>query len=194
MAVNQRSDAAWARRPDVRIGAVVAIAVAVAFVVWLIVRNNDSGSWSKPGTTTVQEIAPVGASESRLRSLSVDVGRPVYWLGPRSNNTYELSRTAQDRIYVRYLPHDAAVGTKLEYPFVGTYPVRGAYKVLKSLAKTSGETSFTTPKNGIAVYSDSHPTNVYVAFPDSDVQIEVFDPSAGRAREVVASGRVVPVG
>jgi hypothetical protein len=31
MAVNERSHAAWARRPDVRIGAVVAVAIAAAF-------------------------------------------------------------------------------------------------------------------------------------------------------------------
>ena len=37
MAVNERSVGPWARRPDVRIGAVLAVAVAVAFVVWLVV-------------------------------------------------------------------------------------------------------------------------------------------------------------
>jgi hypothetical protein len=56
------------------------------------------------------------------------------------------------------------------------YPVDNAYDVLKELAKTSGESSFTAPKNGFAVYSTEHPTNVYLAYPGSDVQIEVYDP------------------
>jgi hypothetical protein len=43
---------------------------------------------------------------------------------------------------------------------------------------------------GIAFYARSHPTNVYVAFPDSTVQVEVYDPSAALARKVVLAGNI----
>ena len=49
------------------------------------------------------------------------------------------------------------------------------------------------PGGGIGVYSSSQPTNVYVAYPGSNLQIEVFDPSAKRAQQLVASGQVTPV-
>jgi hypothetical protein len=189
MAVNQRSLGSWARRPEVRIGAVVAVAILVAFVVWLLVRGGGS---SQPHATAIPAVA---ASSDRLRALSVEAGRPIYWLGPQNNHTYELTRTSQDRIYVRYLPKGTQVGTSsASYPLVGTYPVDNAYNVLKSLANGSGESSFTAPKGGFAVYSASKPTNVYLAYPGTNVQIEVFDPSPTRARELVASGQVVPVG
>lgn len=192
MAVNQRSLAPWARRPDVRIGAVVAVAIAVALLVWLVVRGGDSGGSS--GAPHVAAIPPVAAGEGRLRDLSVEVGRPVYWLGPLKDRTYELTRTTLDRIYVRYLPQGTPVGTtEAKYPLVGTYPVDNAYGVLKTLATKAGESSFTAPKGGFAVYSSSRPTNIYLAYPGSNVQIEVFDPSAERARELITSGRVVPV-
>jgi hypothetical protein len=195
MAVNERSSAPWARRPDVRIGAVVAVAIAVAFLVWLLVRGGDSNSSSTGQTQTVSAIAPVAASPDRLRELSVEVGRPIYWAGPISNTTYELTRTSQDRIFVRYLPQGVPVGTKqANYTIVGTYPVANAYGVLKTLAKKDGETSFTAPHDGIAVYEKSRSTNVYLAYPGSNVQIEVFDPSAERARALITSGQVVPVG
>jgi hypothetical protein len=194
MAVNERSTAPWARRPDVRIGAVVAVAIAVAFVVWLLVRGGDSSSSSTGQTQTVPAIAPVAASPDRLRSLSVEVGRPIYWAGPQEDTTYELTRTSQDRIYVRYLPQGVSVGTKqADYTIVGTYPVSNAYGVLQSLAKKQGESSFTAPRGGIAVYDTSRSTNVYLAYPGSNVQIEVFDPSAKRARELITSGQVGPV-
>jgi hypothetical protein len=194
MAVSERSLAPWARRRDVRIGAVVAVAIAAAFVVWLFVRGGDSNSGSPAGTQTVSAIAPVAASQDRLRQLSVDIGRPIYWAGPRSDDTYELTRTIQDRIYIRYLPSGVRVGTKqADYTIVGTYPVSNAYNVLKGLAKTSGHTSFSAPDSGFAVYSTSQPTNVYLAFPGSNVQIEVFDPSADRARSLITSGQVGPV-
>lgn len=172
----------------------MAIAVAVAFVVWLLVRGNDSNGGSTTQATTVQAIAPVAASPSRLRALSVDIGRPIYWVGPAANTTYELTRTAQDRIYVRYLPQGVPVGTrKASYTIVGTYPVQDAHGVLGQLAKKTGERSFAAPNNGLAVYSVGSPTNVYLAFPGSDEQIEVFDPSPAAARALVSSGRVTPV-
>jgi hypothetical protein len=191
--VNQRTVSPWARRPDVRIGAVVAIAALVAFLVWLLVIRDDSGSGS-PSQPSATPIAPVAATPGRLRDLSVEVGRPIYWLGPQVNTVYELQRTSQDRIYVRYLPPNASVGTKqAAYALVGTYPVQNAYSVLKGLAKSSDEATFTAPHGAIAVYSNSRPTNIYLAYPGSDVQIEVYDPDAARARSLVTSGRVVPV-
>jgi hypothetical protein len=192
MAVNQRSYGPWARRPDIRIGAVVAIAVAAALVVWLVVRGGDSnGSAEAP---RVAAIPAVAATPERLRELSVEAGRPIYWLGPQEDRTYELTRTANDRIYVRYLPQGTSVGTtEATYPLVGTYPVENAYDVLKQLATTAGESSFTAPKDGFAVYSTENPTNIYLAYPGSDVQIEVYDPSAEHARELITSGQVVPV-
>ena len=50
------------------------------------------------------------------------------------------------------------------------------------------------PGGGIAVYSTSAPTNVHVAFPGQNVEIEVFDPSARKALRMVKTGRVAPVG
>jgi hypothetical protein len=194
VAVNERSAVPWARRPDVRVGAVVAVAIAVGFVVWLAVRNNNSNSAGTAQTQTVQAIAPVAATPERLRALSVDIGRPIYWVGPVANTTYELRRTSQDQIYVRYLPQGVPVGTgRASYTIVGTYPVQDAHGVLEELASKSGESSFTAPRGGLAVYSTSRPTNVYLAFPGSNEQIEVYDPSAAHARELITSGQVTPV-
>jgi hypothetical protein len=190
--VNQRTRSAWARRPDVRIGAVIAVAGLVAFVVWLLVRGGGSDSSGQP---SAEPITPKAASSSEIRDLSVETGRPIYWLGPEDDKVYELQRTSQDRIYVRYLPPDVSVGTKSAgYQLVGTYPVDSAYSVLKSLAKADGEVSFNAPRGAVAVYSQSRPTNIYLAYPGSNVQIEVYDPSPAQARSLVASGRVVPVG
>ena len=191
--MNERTAVPWARRPEVRIGTVVAIAIAVAFLVWLLVKGGDSDS---PGAQTIDvpAIEPVAATPERLRELSVEAGHPVYWVGPRQGATYELTRTSDDRIFVRYLPKGVDVGSqRATFTIVGTYPFPDAYAGLQDLAKKKDEVSLTTPKGGLAVYSTSRPTNVYLAFPGSDSQIEVFDPSASRARELVTSGRVAPV-
>ena len=191
-------DKGWARLSSVRIGAVVAIALAAVFVVWLLVRADDDDSSSAPTTrqtATVTEIGPVASTPAALRALAKETEHPVYWIGPRRRRTYELTRTSDGRIYIRYLPPGAEVGNKrAEYTIVGTYPVPDAHGVLKKLAKKVGEKSVSAPDGGFAVYSMDKPTNVYLAYPDSDVQIEVFDPSARRALRLVTSGRVTPVG
>jgi len=193
MAVNQRSVPPWARNPQVRIGAVVAVAVLIGFVVWLLVRGGGNGSGAD-STATGPAIGPVAATQDRLHSLSNDEGHPIYWAGSKANTTYELTRTSSGRIFIRYLPKGVPVGVdKADYTIVGTYPVSNATGVLQGLAKKSGEQELSAPGGGIAVYSTSRPTNVYVAYPGSNLQIEVFDPSADRARRIVTSGQVEPV-
>jgi len=193
VAVNQRSVPPWARNPQVRIGAVVAVAQLIGIVVWLLVRGDGNGSGTD-STATGPAVGPVAATQERLRSLSIDEGHPIYWAGTKANTTYELTRTSSGRIFIRYLPKGVPVGVdKADYTIVGTYPVPNATGVLEGLAKKSGEQQLSVPGGGIAVYSTSQPTNVYVAYPGSNLQIEVFDPSADRAQRIVTSGQVVPV-
>ena len=190
VSANAHSVSPWSRR-DVQIGAVVAIVLALAFVIWLIVRGGGGGS-SSAKTSTLPAAAPKAATVQELRALAVSAGHPIYWAGPESGRVYELSVTSSGRIYVRYLPHGVSIGNKGEYTFVGTYPFPNAYQALKTLAK-KGDVSFTVPGNGLAVYSSSTPTNVYVAFPGTNEEIEVYDPSPKHARALIAAGQIAPV-
>lgn len=180
-----------------QIGAVIAVALAIAFVVWLLVRggsgNSSPATTALAQTTTVQAVAPKAASQDELRALAVQLGHPIYWVGSQSGSTYELTVTSSGRIFVRYLPQGVQPGSKqAKYTFVGTYPFSHPYQALQGLAK-QGDVSFSVPGGGLAVFSASTPTNIYVAFPHSNSEIEVFDPSATRARSLVASGQVQPV-
>ena len=46
---------------------------------------------------------------------------------------------------------------------------------------------------GFAFYKTSSPSNVHIAYPGQDVQVEVYDPSATRAHAIVASGALAPI-
>ena len=86
-----------------------------------------------------------------------------------------------------------AVGIReAEFTIVGTYPVADAYGVQQSLAKKSGESSFSAPRKGLAVYSTSHPTNVYFAYPDSERADRGVRPVGGPGPELISSGGVGP--
>jgi hypothetical protein len=192
MTVEHRPIPPRARRQEVRVGAVVAVALAIGLVVWLVAIRGGGGSSSKAKSSAT--IAPTAASPDRLRSLAKDVGHPIYWIGPAANTTYELTKTPSGRIYVRYLTNGVTVGSKSpSYTFIGTYPFPDAYKALQGLAKESTDKSFSAPADGLAVYAKNVPTNIYLAYPGSNVQIEVYDPSPSHARSLIREGRVAPV-
>ena len=62
--MQERTGGGVSRLPRVRIGAAIAVAIAIAFVAWLLVRNNDDSS-SSSGTT--RSLGPVAASQDRIR-------------------------------------------------------------------------------------------------------------------------------
>ena len=95
---------------------------------------------------TAQPIGPTAATPAALRSVSAKDKRPIYWVGPRLGQTYELTRTAGGRVYVRYLPPGAKIGNRrADYTIVGTYPTPNALNVLQDLAKQPGEKSVPAP-------------------------------------------------
>jgi hypothetical protein len=204
LTVTDGMTSAWRnRQAPIRIGAVVALALAVAFVVWLLVRGDDS-STSAPTTstvstrptTTVPKVRETvkAATPQSLRALARASGHPIYWAGAKRHVRYELTRTTDGRVYIRYLPRGVPIGDRHSaYLIVATYPVQDAYKAVRTAAKESGAVTFHLPRGGLAVYNQSASTNVYFTYPGSKLQVEVFDPTPGRARKLVRSGAIRPI-
>jgi hypothetical protein len=137
--------------------------------------------------------SPKAATLRRLRQVDAAADKAVYWVGPRSGETYELTETNDGKVYVRYLPRGAGVGDPKPHTTVGTYPFQNPVPAVKAIGKDTGGRTFSVAGGGVAAVDGKHPTSVYVAFPGVDFQIEVFDPSAARAQQLVSSGRVVSV-
>jgi len=181
-----------AREPGlrrVRVGAVIAIALVVAFGAWLIFRGG--GDDDPPAQSPESSASTV----EQLRALPGQTGHQVYWAGSPAGFTYELTQTTDGNVYIRYLPANVPVGTERpDYLTVGTYPRQKALAELRGLARRRGSVSFEAPRGGLAVFSRDRPSSIYVAFPRQDVQVEVYDPAAQRARKLVLSGQIRPIG
>ena len=170
----------------VRLGAVVAVALAVGLGAWLLVRDDDS---------TPERAEPVATTVADLQRLDEQSGHPVYWVGPQPGTKYEVTRTSNGNVYIRYLTQAAAIGDERpNYLTVGSYPFNGAYATLRKSARQEGTKSGTLPNGGIYIVSRERPNSVYAAYRGTDLQIEVFSPSASQARQLVASGKIRPVG
>jgi hypothetical protein len=178
----------FARMPKILIAAALALAILVAVVVWLLVRGDDGSS--RPRRAPAQ-----AASIRALNAFASSVGHPVYWAGSQPRFTYELSRTKDGRIYIRYLPPGVKLGDRRpNYLTVGTYPQRRAFATLHATAKKQKARTIPLTGGGLAFQDKNRPTSVYLAYPGLEYQIEVFDPTPARARKLVASEQIKPMG
>ena len=170
-----------------RLAAAVVLVAVVGLVTWLLL----GGDGDEPASAG----APQAAGVEQLRDLSASVGHDVYWAGdPGSGVELELTHQVDGRIYVRYLTGGAEVGDeRSRFTTVGTYPVPAALAALRKEAKQPAAITRELPAGGLAYLDADRPTSVYLAWPGSDYEVEVFDPSPKRALDLVLAGEVAPI-
>jgi hypothetical protein len=180
----------------VRPSAIAAIAIAVVIVVYLLASGGGNSSSTTTTTSTegtnaakTVEVVP----ESGLLTALKGVGYPVYWAGPRLGVEYEVQRLP-GRTYVRYLPKGEEAESKKPYLTVGSYEEANALAGIKNLGQKPGAILVKIAGGGSAYAEGTQATSAYMAFPGVDVQIEVYEPQAGKALDLIRSGAIVPVG
>jgi Dolichyl-phosphate-mannose-protein mannosyltransferase len=137
----------------------------------------------------LQRGAPSTVAPDELARAAATLGHAVYWAGPRANHAYELTIGTNGNAFVRYLPPGVAAGDSQAYLTVASYPLRDAFAV--TLAAASGPNAERVPVDGaVAFVNELRPTSVFLAYPGSDVQVEVSHPRPGEARALVSSGAI----
>jgi hypothetical protein len=183
------------RDRNIRTGAVIAVAVAAAFLVWLLfIQGDDSSSGGKGGQGAAALGKPVILSEGGLKALSGTIGQPIYWAGERPGTHLEVTQQKNGNVLVRYLPTDVDAGEPAQkWLTIGTYPFSDAYGGLQVVAKRPGAQTAETPSGGLVVTNESTPTSVYVAYPDVDFEIEIYSPNPDEALSVAKSDALQPI-
>jgi hypothetical protein len=169
-----------------RIGALVVIAAVIGVVVWLAVGNGNDSSPSR-------EANAVAISPSGLSTLAGALKQSIYWVGPASDVKYEITRPASGRILLGYLPSNLDVGDRTPHLTVGTYPITNAYAVTQRAARQPDTVKINVGGGAVAFYNKKFPLHAFISYPGSSYQIEVYDPSPRKARQLVRSGAVKPV-
>jgi hypothetical protein len=165
------------------IGAVVILVLLV-----LLLTGAFGGREEASSSGGSREVSP-----SELREFAGTGGRTVYWAGDLPGRRLELSE-AKNNIWVRYLTGDAVVGDgRPAFTTIGTYPFNSSLREVRRRSKAKGMDSRPAPDGGLATWSVKRPNSVYLAYPDSNVLVEVYDPDAERARQFALSGDVGPI-
>ncbi len=172
-----------------RPGAVIAVAVAAGFLVWLLFISGDDDE-RRQGRGS----GAVASSESELATLQDRLGHPVYWLGEREGEQLELTETSDGKVYVRYLDEGAEIGEPTLALTVGTYPFKNPYNALQVVSERPGAIVDETDDGALVVSNESTPDSVYLAYPDGEVQVEIYSPDAEQALDLATSGAVRPIG
>jgi hypothetical protein len=179
----------------IRPTAAIAVAIAVGLLVWLLlIKGGGDDSSSEGDQTSSQPKAVAVVSESNLLGALEGTGYPIYWAGPRAEVEYEVSRPSSDRTFIRYLPKGEKAGSEKPFLTVGSYRQSDALAEIQKLGQKPGAVLVKAAGGGSAYAEGPDATSAYLAFPGVDTQIEVFDPEAGEALDLIRSGAIVPVG
>jgi hypothetical protein len=169
----------------------VGIVLSVAIVVVAVILVTQSGGSSKAEGDSTARILDV----DEVLELANSLGHPIYWAGSIPGDQLEVTQAAGDNVYLRYLPEGVEAGSpNSSFLTIGTYPVPNAQEALARAASKAGSTLSHVAGGGLAFVNPEKSTSVYLAYSESDLQLEVYDPAPGAALGLVHSGKIRPVG
>jgi len=184
------------RRKLLRWG-VVGLAVVVALVAWIATRDggDDASSESTPAAAA-EAVPPRIVDADELGEVSAELDQPVYWAGPIEGRELQLTELGgSGGVQIAYVPEGTEAGKgKPGVLTIGSYPLPDPEAAVQGFAERKGSTVREASDGREVVSSAEAPSSVYFAAADNSVQVEVYDPSAGKAMALALSGKVEPAG
>lgn len=171
---------------------IVAILMIVAFLAgsgltYAVTANSEPVVMASTSTFSDITAGKVALSEKELISAVAELGVDVYWAGPVDGAKYTLSVPVEGQAYVRYLPNGEGINdTAANYVVIATYVTPDAFASTQAAGNQTNGVTFINAQGAAVFYSKETPTNVYVAYPNIDFQIEVFSPIAKTALDIAS--------
>lgn len=164
---------------------VLSVALIAAVVVWLVGDDDSSPAAAEPDVVAAKQLSEFAAEDDK----------PVYWLGERPNESYELTEAPSGRVYVRYLTGDAEAGDeRADFVTVATYPDGDGIAALHRAAREEeGAELGRTDDGAVLLIDPTSPNNAHLAYPGPNLQIEVYSPVPGQALRLASRGAVQPI-
>jgi hypothetical protein len=165
---------------------VLSVALIAAVGIWIF-RDDDSSSSTAAG--------PEAVTVSELSGFAAEQGMPVYWLGERGDETYELTDSSSGRVYIRYLPEGTDAGDqRANFVTVATYPSEdGVAELRKAARDEAGAKLGKTDDGAVLLIDPASPNNAHLAYRGANLQVEIYSPVPGEALRLAARGAVRPV-
>lgn len=160
------------------------------------ITSKSSTASPAAATSTFTEViaGKVALTEPELIAAVKQLGVDVYWAGPVKDAKYTLAVPADGQAYVRYLPNGQGIeDTKPNFVVIATYTTTDAFTATQAAGNTTNGMTFVNTEGAAVYYNKDTPTNVYVAYPNLNYQIEVFHPIATTALEIASKAGALRV-
>ena len=175
----------------VRLGLLALVVIALLVFGAIKIFGDDDGNGGGGGDSE----GPVGLTAGQLIDTADSLDHTAYWLGQMPGvDQYELTSTADGRIYVRYLTEGADAGDpRASFLSVGTYAIPDALKALNT-AEQAGGTKGISKAPGKTLLQAGNGLSTYVVLDDEpDLQIEIYSPNPGESVQLAKSGDLEPL-
>jgi hypothetical protein len=175
---------------QIRVGAVIAAALVLALVAWIVLDDGDDRDRARRGSQAAA--ATPRLDERALVERARRLGTRPYWVGPLGRSGYELTTTPAGRTFVRYLPAGVEPGDRRpDFLTVATYPLgASATAALRRAGRERGARSVRLPGGALMVTDVANPRSAFYARPGWTFEVEVYHPTPGEATRLVLSEAV----
>lgn len=167
---------------------VLVLALLAVIAVSLLHDDEDGAPLPAPTASAEPEIVTV----SQLTDFAAESGEAVYWIGPRRGAAYELTASPGGPTYVRYLRDGAEAGDpRPDFLTVATYPEEdGAAELRQAVSDQPGAKLDRTSGGALLLTYPASPKSAYLAYPDANVQVELYSPLPDHARRLASRDEV----
>ena len=158
----------------------IALIASVALVSGLIsfgLAQQFKTSVGENTTLAAKTSGGVCLSEKELIKLVTAQKLTAYWAGPVSGATYSINALQSGQVFIRYVQKGQKCDSQnRDFRVIATYAENGAFDSTKAAGSQANGVSLANQDGSIVYFSKDSPTNVYLAFPSIDYQIEIYDP------------------
>ena len=143
----------------------------------------------------IQTSGSIAITELELVEIAKKHSLPIYWSGPISGYSYILTLDDRGSAILKYLPESGTAASRLDARReIATYNSDQAWQKSLIAANKAGLSNFRNADGSLVFYATNNASDVFMAFEDVDVQVEIFDSRAGQALSLaLLEGQIRPV-
>lgn len=160
----------------------ILITAMITALLTLGLTQEISPTLSDRTTLSAQKSGGVCLTEVELKKLIKEDNLRAYWTGPLKNATYTLNSSTKGQIFIRYVPKsEKCDDVAAKFRVIATYDEADAFATTQAAGTTADGVSLLNADGSIVYFNKNVPTNIYLAYPGIDYQIEIYDPNPKEA-------------
>jgi hypothetical protein len=156
----------------------IATTALISSLITFGIANQFSPQLADRTTLSAQTSGGVCLTEGELKNVISENKIQAYWTGPLKDATYSINSATAGQVFIRYIPKGEECGsTAASFRVIATYAEADAFSATQQAGNQAEGVSLANTDGSVVYFNKNAPSNVYVAYPGIDYQIEIYDPN-----------------